>query len=67
MTDMPNPRSRDPEIPISMILPWRVILIRVVLSVLIESHMEWIELGTLGPLELADSCNMVLKMEPKGS
>ena len=42
-----------------------VILIRVVYSVSIESHMDWIDLGTLGPLEQADSCNMGLKEEPK--
>jgi len=28
--------------------------------------MEWIDLGTLGPLELRDSCNMALEVEPKG-
>ena len=64
-------RSRDPEILVlrsenSWILPWRVILIRVVLSVSIESYMDWIDLGTLGPLEQGDSCNMGLRMEPKG-
>ena len=42
-----------------------MILIRVVYGVLIESCMEWIDVGSRRPLELTDSCNMALKMEPK--
>ena len=42
-----------------------MILIRVVVPLLVESEVDWIELGTLGPLELVDSCNMRLKQEPK--
>ena len=54
------PRSEN-----SGILPWVLILIRVVSSFLIESDLDWIDVGTLGPLELSDSCNMGLKLEPK--
>ena len=43
-----------------------MILIRVVVPFLIESQVEWIELGKLGPLELLDSCNMGLRNKPKG-
>ena len=42
-----------------------MILIRVGYPFLIESYMEWIDVGTPGPLELSDSCNMVLEKEPK--
>ena len=49
----------------SGILALRSILIRVGVQVLIESEVEWIELGNLGPLEPTDSCNMGLKREPK--
>ena len=40
-------------------------LIRVVSQVSIKCYMDWIDLGTLGPLEQADSCNMGLKTEPE--
>ena len=42
-----------------------VILIRVVSWLLIESHVDWIDVGNLGPLIKADSCNMALELEPK--
>ena len=42
-----------------------MILIRVVPGLLIESDMDWIDVGTRGPLEPGDSCNMVLNKEPK--
>ena len=42
-----------------------MILIRVVVPFLAESQVDWIDVGTLGPLEPVDSCNMVLKLEPK--
>ena len=42
-----------------------MILIRVVCWFLIESDMDWIDVGTLGPLESLDSCNMALESEPK--
>ena len=32
---------------------------------MIESYMDWIELGTLGPLDTVDSCNTGLEEEPK--
>ena len=32
---------------------------------MIESYVEWIDPGTLGPLEVDDSCNMRLKRRPK--
>ena len=41
-----------------------MILIRVVPGFLIECYMDWIDPGTLGPLEQGDSCNMRLELEP---
>ena len=41
------------------------LLIRVVYWVLIESYMDWIDVGSRGPLRTVDSCNMALKLEPK--
>ena len=41
------------------------ILIRVVYWFLSKSLVDWIELGTLGPFELVDSCTMGLRIEPK--
>ena len=32
---------------------------------MIESEVDWIEPGTLGPLDTVDSCNMALIIEPK--
>ena len=43
-----------------------MILIRVVVPDTIESQVDWIDLGTLGPLDTDGSCNMALGIEPKG-
>ena len=40
-------------------------LIRVVSWSMIESEVDWIDPGTLGPSDIHDSCNMGLKREPK--
>ena len=42
-----------------------MILIRVVSQVSINVRVDWIDVGTLGPLEQAGSCNMALELEPK--
>ena len=41
-----------------------MILIRVVCWVLIESQVDRIDVGTLGPLDIDDSCNMGLETKP---
>ena len=43
-----------------------VILIRVVVAPAIESQVDWIDPGSLGPLDTVDSCNMALDWQPKG-
>ena len=42
-----------------------MVLIRVVSWFLIESDVDWIDVGSLGPSDTGDSCNMGLRMEPK--
>ena len=41
-----------------------MILIRVVVPDTIELEVDWIDVGTLGPLDMTDSCNMALEIEP---
>ena len=70
-----NSNVTDPEGPTGWCTPeirelqdsmLEVILIRVVVPSLIESYMDWIDLGTLGPLGLVGSCNVALGRQPKG-
>ena len=66
MSDVSDPGSQDLRSQNSRILPLELILIRVVSRLLLKSEVDWIELGSRGPYEQGDSCNMGLNVEPKG-